>query len=122
MIPAVKADGNALLAGSSPFRLDDFRKGLGRVADNMDIHLMESGTHGAAETGGAKGELVKESTFNLLRIVGNSPQLFLFLRGQSCTVQPCLISVPKRHYITSKVQMMKQHQTDTVTCGKGSLR
>ena len=33
---------------------DDIRKGLGRVTNNVDIHVVQAGFHGAAQSGGAE--------------------------------------------------------------------
>ena len=106
VVPAVKAHGNALCAGIRPLCLDHFGEGLGGVTDDVDVHLMQAGTHGATQTGGAEGELVKEAALNLLGVVGDGFQLGLFRRGEGGAVEPFLIRFQIRHNNTSEFQMM----------------
>ena len=67
---------------------------------------MQAGTHGATQTGGAEGELVKEAALDLLGVVGDGFQLSLFRRGEGGAVEPFLISFQIRHNNTSEFQMM----------------
>ena len=103
VVPAVKADCHALCAGGSPFRLDHFCKGLGSMTDNVDVHLVQAGTHGAPQASGAEGELVKEAAFDLLGVIGDGFQLGLFRRREGGAVEPFLISFQIRHNNTSEI-------------------
>jgi len=73
------------------------------MTDNVDVHLMQAGTHGAPQASGAEGELVKEAAFDLLGVIGDGFQLGLFRRREGGAVEPFLISFQIRHNNTSEI-------------------
>ena len=52
--PAVVADGHPLGGGLRPLRQDHLGKGLGGVADHMDVHPPQAHAHHPTEAGGAE--------------------------------------------------------------------
>ena len=102
VVAAVKAHGHAPLYRLGTLLQDDLGKGLGGVTDDMHVHTVQAHAHGAAQTGGAEGQLVKEAGLDLFLIVLDRLQLGLFVGGQSGAVKPFLVILPIRHrYITS---------------------
>ena len=98
VVAAVEADGHATLHGLLPLGLDDLGKGLGGVADHMDVHLVQTHAHGAAKTGGAELQGCKETAFDLLFVAGNALQLGLLLGGQGGAVEPLFICISVGHW------------------------
>ena len=84
-------NGNALLHGLGALRPDDIGKGLGGMADDMDIHVVKTDFHGAAKTGGAELQRGIEAVFNFLFVLRNGIELFPLTLGEGGAVQPSLI-------------------------------
>ena len=97
VVPAVEAHGHAPGGGFGPLLQDDLGKGLSGVADHMDVHPVQAHTHGAPQTGGAEGQLVKKAALDLLLVPLDGLQLRLLCRGEGGTVQPFLVILPIRH-------------------------
>ena len=97
MVAAVKAHCYATLHGLAPLGQDDLGKGLGGVADHVDIHLMQAHAHGAPQAGGAEFQGGKEAGLDLFFIIGNALELSLLLLGEGGAVQPLLISFTIGH-------------------------
>ena len=57
-------------------------KGLGSMADDMDVHLVQAGTHGAPQASGAEGKLVKEAAFDLLGVIALMDSSSAFSAGE----------------------------------------
>ena len=91
VVAAVHADGNALLLGVLTLGGDDIGKALGGPADDMDVHLVQTDLHGAAQTGGAELQRAVEAVFDLLFIAGDALQLRVFGGGESVAVEPALV-------------------------------
>ena len=70
---------------------DHVGKGLGGVADDIDVHLVQAHLHGAPQAGGAKLQGAVEPALDLLGIVGDGLQLRLLLRGQHAAGEPFFI-------------------------------
>ena len=68
-----------LARGLLPLRQDHLGKGLGGVADDMDVHLVQAHAHGAPQAGGAEGQLAEEAALDLLVVVADACQLRLLL-------------------------------------------
>ena len=76
-----------------PLLQNHLGKGLGGVADDMDVHPVQSHPHGAPQAGGAKGELIEETGFDLLGVVLDGLQLRLLRGGEGRAVEPLLVSI-----------------------------
>ena len=99
--PAVVADGNAL--GSKCFALgqDDVGKGLGGVADDVDVHPAQADAHHAPQPGGAELEQGEEAVFDLACVVRKGGQLVLLRLGEGGAVQPAFILFLVGHHTNS---------------------
>ena len=97
VVAAVKADGHAPGGGLRSLLQDHLGEGLGGVADHMDVHAVQTHAHGAAQTGGAEGKLVKKAGLDLLFVPADGLQLRFFLLGEGGAVQPVLIIFTIRH-------------------------
>ena len=99
VVAAVEADGYAPLHGLGTLGQYDLSKGLGGMADDVDVHPVQANAHGAAQTGGAEGQLVEEAGLDLLGIVLNGFQLRFFVSGQGGTVQPFFVLFHEIHFL-----------------------
>ena len=93
VVPAVKADGHAPLGGLGSLLQDHLGKGLGGVADDVDVHPVKAHAHNAPQAGGAEGQLVEEAGLLLLLVGADGLQLRLFLGGQGRAVEPRFIGI-----------------------------
>ena len=69
VVAAVKADGYALFHCFLALSLDDICKRLGGVADDVDIHLMQTELHCSAQSGSAELERRKKAALDLFFVV-----------------------------------------------------
>ena len=69
VVAAVKADGYALFHCLLALGLDDVCKRLGGVADDVDIHLMQTELHCSAQSGSAELERRKKAALDLFFVV-----------------------------------------------------
>ena len=93
VVPAVKADGHAPGGGLLSLLQNHLGKGLGGVADDVDVHPIKAHAHGPPQTGGAEGQLVEEAGLLLLLVVADGLQLRLLLGGQGRAVEPRFIGI-----------------------------
>ena len=84
-------NGNALAHSLLALGGDDVGKGLGRMADDMDVHVVKADLHRAAQTGGAEFQRSKETALDLLLITRDIVQFLPFLFGEGRAVQPALV-------------------------------
>ena len=97
--PAVAADHNTALHGLLAALGHHFGKGLGGMADDMDVHAVGAKAHHAAQARGAKGKRGKKAVFDFLVVVADSIELGPFRLAESGAVQPALISfTPVTHF------------------------
>ena len=114
---AVSGDGDALAHGLLALGHDDVGKRLGSVADDVDVHVVQSQLHGAAQTGGAELQGGEEAVFDLLLVAGDGVELVPLLLAEGGAVQPALVlffiiphgsfllhTVLSHHYISSWAQ------------------
>ena len=88
--PAVIADGHPLGGGGRSLGQDHLGKGLGGMADHMDVHPPQPQAHHPPQAGGAELQQAEEPVFHLFGVVGNGLQLGFLLRGQGVAVQPAM--------------------------------
>ena len=71
---------------SSPSAQITFGKALGGPADDIDVHLVQTHLHRAAQTGGAELQRAVEPALDLLVVVRDGPQLgtLLVRDGRGC--------------------------------------
>ena len=91
VVAAVHADGNALFLGVLALGGDDIGEALGGPADDMDVHLVQTDFHGAAQTGGAELQRAVEAVFDLLFVTGDALQLRVLGGGEGVAVEPALV-------------------------------
>ena len=99
VVPAVEADGHALFHRLRPLVQNDLGERLGGVADDVDVHAVQSHAHGAPQPGGAELQLGEEAGFDLLLVPGDGGQLRLFRLRQGGGVEPQLIVCFVVHWI-----------------------
>ena len=88
---AVMRDGNAALGRVHSLFENDVCKRLSRVADNMDIHVVQAELHRAAETGGAELKRGEETALYLFFVARYGIEFLPFLFAESGAVKPVLI-------------------------------
>ena len=88
VVAAVEAHRHALLRSLRTFRQDDLGKGLSGVADHMDVHVVESHAHGAAEARSTELQRGEKAGFHLLVIAGDGPKLLLLVGAEGGALQP----------------------------------
>ena len=88
---AVVVDGDALAHRLLAFGGDDVGKGLGRVADDMDVHVVKTDLHRAAQSGGAELQRGEKAAFDLLLVAGDRVEFSPLLLGEGRAVQPALV-------------------------------
>ena len=91
VVAAVHADGNALFLGVLALGGDDIGEALGGPADDMDVHLVQTDLHGAAQTGGAELQRAVEAVLDLLFVAGDALQLRVLGGGEDVAVEPALV-------------------------------
>ena len=64
----------------------------------MDIHAVQTDTHGAAQTGGTEGQLLEEAALDLLLVAADGLQLGFLFSGQGGAGQPLFISFKIGHW------------------------
>ena len=102
-----KSLGFALGGGGRSLGQDHLGKGLGGVTDHMNIHAVQTHAHGAAQTGGAEGQLVKKAGFDLLVIALDGCQLCLLGGREGRAVQPCMISIKIGHIVGPPINKIR---------------
>ena len=103
VVAAVKAHHNTAVHSLLSFGLDDLGKGLGGVADDVDIHPVQADGHGAAQTGGAELQRTEEPALDLFGIICDGSKLCLLRLAQRGGREPLLISFHVSHRDTSSV-------------------
>ena len=101
VVAAVEADGHALPGALRSLGQDDLGKGLGGVADDVDVHLVQAHAHGAPQPGGAELQRGKKAAFDLLFISGDGLELGLLGLAEGGAVQPIQVSLLVGHDISS---------------------
>ena len=91
VVSAVEADHNALFLCVPALGGDHVGKGLRRVADHVDVHVMQPLLHGAAKTCGAELQRCKEALANLFFILADGIEFAPLLFTERGAVQPTLI-------------------------------
>ena len=91
VIAAVKANGNTLFHCLGAFGFYYICKGLSCVANDMDIHLVESELHSASESCRTELERCEKAAFNFLLIVGYRLELLPLLFAEIRAVKPKLV-------------------------------
>ena len=107
VVAAVEADGHPPGGGLGPLLQDDLGKGLGGVADDMDIHPVQPHPHGAPQACGAEGKLIKKAGFDLLVIALDGCQLCLLGGREGRAVQPCMISIKIGHIVGPPINKIR---------------
>ena len=97
VVAAVEAHGHAPLGGVAALGQDDLGEGLGGVADDVDVHLVQSHAHGAPQAGGAELQGGEKAALDLLLIVGDAAQLLFLRLAEGRAVQPFLIHITIGH-------------------------
>ena len=97
MVAAVKAYCYAPLHGLGPLGPDDLGKGLGGMADDVDVHLMQAHAHGPPQAGSTELQGGEEAGFDLLFIAADALQLGLLLRGERGAGEPHFIHITIGH-------------------------
>ena len=97
VVPAVVADGHAPPCGLRPLGQNDFGKGLGGVADDMDVHLMQAHAHGTPQTGGAELQGPEEPALDFLFIAGDGGELVLLRLAEGGAGEPFFIAFTIGH-------------------------
>ena len=104
----VKRDRNALVCSAL---FDNIvRKSLGRAADCIDIHTVDSGTDDPAESRSAKLQIHIETFLDFVFIVRNCPKLFFCLLVKVRIGKPFLVDLhvilhvltPLMHYFPGR--------------------
>ena len=95
---AVMRDDDALLPGGLALGADDIGKGLGRMADDVDIHVVQAGLHRAAQTGGTELQRCEETLADFLLILADGIELGPLALAESGAVQPVLILFHERSH------------------------
>ena len=104
----VKRDRNALVCSAL---FDNIvRKSLGRAADCIDIHTVDSGADDAAESRGTKLQIHIETFLDFVFIVRNCPKLFFRLIVKVRIGKPFLVDLhvilhvltPLMHYFPGR--------------------
>ena len=98
VVAAVVTDAHAPGRGGRAFFQNHLGEGLGGVTDHMDVHIVQSRTHGAPKTGGAEFQGAEKAAFDLLFIACDGAQLFPLRRAEGRAFQPLLIGLPVGHY------------------------
>ena len=88
---AVMCYDDALFLGCFSFSADYICEGLGCMANDVDIHVVQAGFHGTAQTGSAELQRSIESLPDLFFVVGNGVELCPLLFAECRAVQPALI-------------------------------
>ena len=88
---AVSGDGDTLRHGLLTLGHDDVGKGLGGVADDVDVHVVQAQLHGTAQTGGAELQGGEKAAFDLLLVAGDGVKLLPLLLAEGGAVQPALV-------------------------------
>ena len=91
VVSAVEADGYALFHCVLALGLDDISKGLSRVANDVDIHLMKAQLHRSAQSGRSELERREKAALYFLFIVCYGVELLPFGFAQCGAVQPALV-------------------------------
>ena len=97
VVAAVEAHRHAALHRLGALGQNDLGEGLGGVADDVDVHLVQADAHGAAQAGGAELQRGKEPALNLLLVAGNRAQLLLFRLAERRTAEPLFINITIGH-------------------------
>ena len=97
VVAAVHANGDAAAFALFALGDDNVGKALRGPADHMRVHLMEAGTHGTAQSGGAELQRGIEPGLNLFGIVFDCFQFRVFFRRQGGAVQPLLVLFHEIH-------------------------
>ena len=105
VVAAVHADGDAAALGLLALGADYLRKALRRPADDIDVHLVQTHLHRAAQTGGAELQRAVEPALDLLVVVRDGPQLGALLVRDGGAADPLLIflSVVHMHLLLSDI-------------------
>ena len=101
VVAAVKADGHAALGGLLPALQHHLGKGLGGMADDVDVHAVQPHAHGAPQAGGAKFQGGEEAALDLLFVAADGLQLRLLGGVQSGGSEPLFIGITIGHNKTS---------------------
>ena len=101
MVAAVVADGHALGRSLGALGQNDLGKGLGGVADDVAVHLVQTHAHGAPQAGGAKFQGGEEAALDLLFVAADGLQLRLLGGVQSGGSEPLFIGITIGHNKTS---------------------
>ena len=91
VIAAVIRNRDPLLHGLFAFGFDHIRKSLGRMPDNMNVHIVQAGFHDAAQAGRAELQRRKEAVFDFLFVLRNGVQLIPFLFAEAWAVHPAAV-------------------------------
>ena len=83
IIAAVVTHSYAPLHGLLALLQDHLGEGLGCVTDDMDVHAVQAHAHNAAQTCRTEGQLIEETTLDLLVIACDGSQLCLLRLAQS---------------------------------------
>ena len=82
IIAAVVAHGHATLHSLLALLQDHLGEGLSSVTDYMDVHAVQAHAHNAPQTCRTEGQLIEETTLDLLVVIGNGCQLCLLRLAQ----------------------------------------
>ncbi len=107
VVAAVVAHGHAALGGRVALGQDHFGKGLGGVADHVDVHLVQADAHGAPQTGGAELQGGEKAALDLLLVAGDAPQLLLLRLAEGGAAEPFLIHITIGHGTYLQYQSVK---------------
>ena len=94
---AVVADGHPLGGGLGTLGQDDLGKGLGGVADHMEVHPPQAHPHDPPQAGGAELQHTEEAVLQLLGVTGDGHQLGPLLGRQGGGVEPLVVLLTIGH-------------------------
>ena len=97
VVAAVHADGHAPVLARLALGADHVGKALGSPADDVDVHIVQSGVHGAPQSGGAELQRTVEPGLDLLGVGTDGFQLRVLFRGQSGACKPLFIFFHEIH-------------------------
>ena len=97
VVAAVHADGDAPALALLALGGDDLRKALGGPADDVEVHVVETGGHDAPEPGGAELQRAVEAALDLVVVAADGLQLGLLLLGEGGACQPFFVFLAVIH-------------------------